>query len=384
MRKETCYTPQLKFNLKVLVITVLFFSMSTVVAQSKTKFKVVLDAGHGGKDYGNVHHGYIEKKIALAVTLKVGEYLSKDSDFDFFYSRKTDVFVELKDRAIQANKQDANLFVSIHCNAAKNYSAFGTETFVMGLSRSSTNLEVAKNENSVILLEEDYKENYKGFDPNRPESLIGLKILQEEYLNQSIELAAFVEDNFKDNLGKKSRGVKQAPLWVLDASYMPGVLIEIGFLSNKVEGEYLNTEKGQNEVAKAIADAIFSYKKQYYKTSSGTKPVVTETVKIEEIPTVVKEDPVQAIIENVKNGIQFKVQLSASSTKIATSPSNFKGLNGVHVEQSGKIYKYLFGSEDSYELAQNKLTEAKNKGFESAFIVAYKDGVKINLSDAIK
>ena len=384
MRKETCYTPQLKFNLKVLVITVLFLSFSNVMAQSKSKFKVVLDAGHGGKDYGNVHHGYIEKKIALAVTLKVGEYLSKDSDFDFFYSRKTDVFVELKDRAIQANKQDANLFVSIHCNAAKNYSAFGTETFVMGLSRSSTNLEVAKNENSVILLEDDYKENYKGFDPNRPESLIGLKILQEEYLNQSIELAAFVEDNFKDNLGKKSRGVKQAPLWVLDASYMPGVLIEIGFLSNKVEGEYLNTEKGQNEVAKAIADAIFSYKKQYYKTSAGTKPVVTETLKVEETPTVVKEDPVQAIIENVKNGIQFKVQLSASSTKIATSPSNFKGLSGVHVEQSGKIYKYLFGSEDSYELAQNKLTEAKNKGFESAFIVAYKDGVKINLSDAIK
>ncbi|MVO08441.1 N-acetylmuramoyl-L-alanine amidase [Flavobacterium sp. TP390] len=384
MRKETCYTPQLKFNLKVLIITVLFLSFSNVMAQSKSKFKVVLDAGHGGKDYGNVHHGYIEKKIALAVTLKVGEYLSKDSDFDFFYSRKTDVFVELKDRAIQANKQDANLFVSIHCNAAKNYSAFGTETFVMGLSRSSTNLEVAKNENSVILLEDDYKENYKGFDPNRPESLIGLKILQEEYLNQSIELAAFVEDNFKDNLGKKSRGVKQAPLWVLDASYMPGVLIEIGFLSNKVEGEYLNTEKGQNEVAKAIADAIFSYKKQYYKTSSGTKPVVTETGRVEETPAVVKEDPVQAIIENVKNGIQFKVQLSASSTKIATSPSNFKGLNGVHVEQSGKIYKYLFGSEDSYELAQNKLTEAKNKGFESAFIVAYKDGVKINLSDAIK
>ena len=384
MRKETCYIPQLKFNFKVLIITVLFLSFSNLMAQSKSKFKVVLDAGHGGKDYGNVHHGYIEKKIALAVTLKVGEYLSKDTDFDFFYSRKTDVFVELKDRAIQANKQDANLFVSIHCNAAKNYSAFGTETFVMGLSRSSTNLEVAKNENSVILLEDDYKENYKGFDPNRPESLIGLKILQEEYLNQSIDLAAFVEDNFKDNLGKKSRGVKQAPLWVLDASYMPGVLIEIGFLSNKVEGEYLNTEKGQNEVAKAIADAIFSYKKQYYKTPSGTKPVVTETVKVEETTTVVKEDPVQAIIENVKNGIQFKVQLSASSTKIATSPSNFKGLNGVHVEQSGKIYKYLFGSEDSYELAQNKLTEAKNKGFESAFIVAYKDGVKINLSDAIK
>ncbi|HJR99968.1 MAG TPA: N-acetylmuramoyl-L-alanine amidase, partial [Flavobacterium sp.] len=294
----------------MLIIIVLFFNTLLSFSQSKPKFKVVLDAGHGGKDYGNVHHGFVEKKIALAVTLKVGEYLSKDSDFDFFYSRRTDVFVELKDRAIRANKEDANLFVSIHCNAAKNYSAFGTETFVMGLSRSATNLDVAKNENSVILLEDDYKENYKGFDPNRPESLIGLKILQEEYLNQSIELAAFVEENFKNGLSKKSRGVKQAPLWVLDASYMPGVLIEIGFLSNKVEGEYLNTEKGQNEMAKAIADAILSYKKQYFKSSSSTSSSTSkvEPIKTEEVATVT-ESAVEAIIDNSKKGIQFKVQL---------------------------------------------------------------------------
>ena len=381
MLKETCYFSIIKNRFKLLIIIVLFLNVSVLFSQSKSKFKVVLDAGHGGKDYGNVHHGFVEKKIALAVTLKVGEYLSKDSDFDFFYSRKTDVFVELKDRAIRANKEDANLFVSIHCNAAKNYSAFGTETFVMGLSRSSTNLEVAKNENSVILLEDDYKENYKGFDPNRPESLIGLKILQEEYLNQSIELAAFVEENFKNGLSKKSRGVKQAPLWVLDASYMPGVLIEIGFLSNKVEGEYLNTEKGQNEVAKAIADAIFSYKKQYYKSSSSS--VKEEPVKTDEVNTVT-ETIVESVIDSPKKGIQFMVQLSASGSKIPTTATNFKGLNGVHVQQSGKIYKYLFGDEDSYEKAQNKLSEAKSKGFESAFIVAYKDGVKINLSDAIK
>lgn len=381
MLKETCYFSIIKNKYKLLIIIALFFNATVLFSQSKSKFKVVLDAGHGGKDYGNVHHGFIEKKIALAVTLKVGEYLSKDSDFDFFYSRKTDVFVELKDRAIRANKEDANLFVSIHCNAAKNYSAFGTETFVMGLSRSSTNLDVAKNENSVILLEDDYKENYKGFDPNRPESLIGLKILQEEYLNQSIELAAFVEENFKNGLSKKSRGVKQAPLWVLDASYMPGVLIEIGFLSNKIEGEYLNTEKGQNEVAKAIADAIFSYKKQYYKTSSTV--VKVEPVKTDEVTSVI-ETIVESVTESPNKGIQFMVQLSASGSKISTTASNFKGLNGVHVQQSGKIYKYLFGDEDSYENAQNKLSEAKSKGFESAFIVAYKDGVKINLSDAIK
>ncbi|WP_317167910.1 N-acetylmuramoyl-L-alanine amidase family protein [Flavobacterium jejuense] len=364
----------------MLIIIVLFFNALFAFSQTRSKFKVVLDAGHGGKDYGNVHHGFVEKKIALAVTLKVGEYLSKDSDFDFFYSRRTDVFVELKDRAIRANKEDANLFVSIHCNAAKNYSAFGTETFVMGLSRSATNLDVAKNENSVILLEDDYKENYKGFDPNRPESLIGLKILQEEYLNQSIELAAFVEENFKNGLSKKSRGVKQAPLWVLDASYMPGVLIEIGFLSNKVEGEYLNTEKGQNEMAKAIADAILSYKKQYFKSGSSVSKV--DLVIKEEVTT--PESIIESVIDNSRKGIQFMVQLSASGSKIATTPSNFKGLNGVHIKQSGKIYKYLFGSEDTYENAQNKLTEAKSKGFESAFIVAYKDGVKINLSDAIK
>lgn len=378
--KTSCFI-SLKKGFKSLLIVLFLFCSGVVLAQSKSKFKVVLDAGHGGKDYGNVHHGFIEKKIALAVTLKVGEYLSKDSDFDFIYSRKTDVFVELKDRAINANKQDADLFVSIHCNAAKNYSAFGTETFVMGLSRSSTNLEVAKNENSVILLEDDYKENYKGFDPNKPESLLGLKILQEEYLNQSIELAGFVEENFKNDLNKKSRGVKQAPLWVLDASYMPGVLIEIGFLSNKVEGSHLNTEEGQNEVAKAIAEAIFSYKKNYYKgfTSNSTIKTTTE-IKKEETPStnVVKE------VKTKDEGIVFKVQLAASSKKIEMNSSNFKGLSELSFEQVGKIYKYFYGNETSYNQAKKKLDEAKEKGYESAFLVAYKDGVKINLSDAIK
>jgi N-acetylmuramoyl-L-alanine amidase len=371
--KTSCFI-SLKNSFKSILIVLFLFSSFGVAAQTKSKFKVVLDAGHGGKDYGNVHHGFIEKKIALAVTLKVGEYLGKDADFDFIFSRKTDVFVELKDRAINANKQDADLFVSIHCNAAKNYSAFGTETFVMGLSRSSTNLEVAKNENSVILLEDDYKENYKGFDPNKPESLLGLKILQEEYLNQSIELAGFVEQNFKNDLSKKSRGVKQAPLWVLDASYMPGVLIEIGFLSNKVEGTYLNTEEGQNEISKAIAEAILSYKKNYFISTTINNSVKT-------ITEVKKEEPV--VIKDLK-GIIFKVQLAASSKKIETIPSNFKGLNELSYDQIGKIYKYFYGSETTYTQAKKKLDEAKEKGYESAFLVAYKDGVKISLSEAIK
>ena len=348
----------------------------TINAQNKTKFKIILDAGHGGKDYGAVYHGNIEKKIALATTLQVGELLDSDKEIEIIYSRKTDVFVELKDRANNANKADADLFVSIHCNGAKNFSAFGTETFVMGLSRSSTNIEVAKNENSVILLEKDYKEKYNGFDPNKPETLIGLKILQEEYLNQSIDLAAKVEENFKGVINRKSRGVKQAPLWVLDASYMPSVLIEIGFISNVEEGKFLNSEQGQAEIAKAIAEGIIAYKKEYYNSNVSLNQPIIENVK-----TVTTE----AVTTPVNNaGIIFKVQLSASSTKIETSASNFKGLQGISREQVGKLYKYFYANENNYEKIKQRLDEAKEKGYTSAFLVAYKDGIKISVSDAIK
>lgn len=365
---------------KVFLLSISFFFTLQINAQTKSKFKIVLDAGHGGKDYGTVYHGNIEKKIALATTLKVGELLDKDSEIEIVYSRKTDVFVELKDRANNANKADADLFVSIHCNGVKNFGPYGTETFVMGLTRSTTNLDVAKSENSVILLEKDYKEKYNGFDPNKPETLIGLKILQEEYLNQSIDLAAKVQENFTNTLNRKDRGVKQAPLWVLDASYMPSVLIEIGFISNVEEGNFLNSDDGQDKVAKAIADAIFAYKKEYYNPSS-TSNVVIESKK-EDIKIINEEKPLVKSISN--KGIVFKVQISASGTKLQTSSSNFKGLNDISVEQSGKLYKYFYGNENSYNEAKLRLSEAKAKGYSSAFLVAYKDGVKISLSEAIK
>ena len=365
---------------KVFLLSISFFFSVQINAQSKSKFKIVLDAGHGGKDYGTVYHGNIEKKIALATTLKVGDLLDKDTEIEIIYSRKTDVFVELKDRANNANKADADLFVSIHCNGVKNFGPYGTETFVMGLTRSTTNLDVAKSENSVILLEKDYKEKYNGFDPNKPETLIGLKILQEEYLNQSIDLAAKVQENFTKTLNRKDRGVKQAPLWVLDASYMPSVLIEIGFISNVEEGNFLNSDEGQDKVAKAIADAIFSYKKEYFNPSSCSNIVVEP--KKEEVKSAKEEKPVVKTVSN--KGIVFKVQISASGTKLETTPSNFKGLNSISVEQSGKLYKYFYGSENSYNEAKLRLDEAKEKGYKSAFLVAYKDGVKISLSEAIK
>jgi N-acetylmuramoyl-L-alanine amidase len=382
MLNKTYNSQDLKKNILLVILSVfsLFFS-SQIIAQNKSKFKIILDAGHGGKDYGAVYHGNIEKKIALAVTLKVGDILEKETDVEVIYSRKTDVFVELKDRANNANKADADLFVSIHCNSAKNFSAFGTETFVMGLARSNTNLEVAKNENSVILLEKDYKEKYNGFDPNKPETLIGLKILQEEYLNQSIDLAAKVEENFKTGLNRKSRGVKQTPLWVLDASYMPGVLIEMGFVSNEEEGRLINSEEGQDDVAKAISSAIVAYKSEYFRPSSGTNN--TQMERKTEVKTI-KEDN-SAINNSVNNkGIVFKVQISASGTKFETTSSNFKGLNNISREQSGKLYKYFYGNENNYEDAKKRVLEAKEKGYPSAYLVAYKDGVKISVSDAIK
>jgi len=361
-------------GVKVLILMLVTSMFQFTNAQYKNKFKIVLDAGHGGKDPGNSYHGYVEKNIALATTLLVGKYLDQYSDIEILYTRKTDVFIDLKDRPKLANENNADLFVSIHCNSVKNLAPFGTETFVMGLNRSSTNLEVAKQENSVILLEKDYKEKYNGFDPNKPETLIGLKILQEEYLDQSIALASIIETKFTKKLKRNSRGVKQSPLWVLDASYMPSVLIELGFLSNKSEGSYLNSANGKEEMAQAIVDAVLEYKKEYFDSSSSEKNYTVSKDKNDTVKTTTTSD----------KGITFKVQIAASGRKLETKSSNFKGLRTISREQEGSLYKYFYGNEDSYDDAQDRLKEAKAKGYSSAFIVAYKDGVKIKLSDAIK
>ena len=359
-------------NIYRILIIILLFSISNEIEAQTNKFKVVLDAGHGGKDSGKNAHGFLEKNIALEITKKVGDILNREKGVNVIYTRKTDVFVELTERANIANKNDADLFVSIHCNSAgKNFAPYGTETFVMGMSRTNLNFDVAKSENSVIFLESDYKEKYNGFDPNKPESLIGLKILQEEYLSQSIELASRIESNFSKKLGRKSRGVKQQPLWVLDASYMPSVLIETGFVTNVEEGKYLNSEKGQNEIADAIANAVLDYKKEFFQENTNNTVIIEET----------KDDKPE--IKLIK-GVVFKVQISASSRKLDTKPSNFKKLSPISREQEGKLYKYFYGEENSYDSAKNKLEEAKSKGYNSAFIVAYKDGVKISVADAIK
>src|SRR6187431_311518 len=350
-------------------------------------FRVTLDAGHGAHDFGAVYSGRVEKNIALAIVLKVGKILESQPKIDVIYTRKTDVFIDLVERANIANRADSHIFVSIHCNANKNTAADGTETYVMGMNKVASNLEAAKKENAVITLEKDYKQKYEGFDPNSPETMIGMTLMQEEYLDNSISLAGKVEDEFA-KLGKKLRhgGVKQAPFMVLHKAYMPRILIETGFISNPTEGDLLNSEEGQNEIAKAIADAIISYKYEFFGDGGaetfGEKPSqilkessgkTTETPEINK--TIIKKDTLGSI---------YKIQLSASTKKLALEPKNFKGLQNVSLVYEDNIYKYLYGETSDYEKAKSQLKEVKSKGFDSAFLIAFKNGKKVSIQEATK
>ena len=386
---------------KVLLTLSFFF----IIAQSfgQSKFKVTLDAGHGDHDYGAVYHGHIEKNITLAVVLKVGKILERNSAIEVIYTRKTDQFIDLVERANIANRADANIFVSIHCNANANNAADGSETYVMGMSKNASNLEAAKRENSVITLEKDYKLKYEGYDPKSPESLIGLTITQEEFLDNSIALAGKIQNYFIDDLGKKSRGVKQAPYMVLHKAYMPRVLIEMGFISNPVEGAKLDSEDGQQEIAESIANAIISYKKEYY-GSSDSDTMIKPSQKIEPVKTVdtivkkpmvktpeVKKPETKTEIKPViktevvsSDAASFKVQLSASGKKLELVPSNFNGLSNISIASEGNLYKYMYGETSNYEEAKRLLSEAKTKGYSSAFLIAFKNGKKVSVQEALK
>ncbi|MFY8068456.1 MAG: N-acetylmuramoyl-L-alanine amidase family protein [Flavobacterium sp.] len=351
-------------NTNYLFLFLLFLNFISVFAQNSGKFKVVLDAGHGGKDPGALKNGVKEKDVVLDVVLKIGKVLEKNKDIEVIYTRKTDVFVELRERANIANKAKANLFISVHCNGVKNTTAKGTETFVMGMSRTDTNLDIAKKENGVIFLEKDYNENYKGFDPNNPETLLGLKILQEEFLDQSISLASEIEKNFVKENNRFSRGVKQQPIWVLDATVMPGVLIELGFVSHPIEGKYLSSDSGKEEMSKSISNAILSYKDNFF---NSTNVAEIENIELKNKNLMTKKE----VNSSKLNGTYYKVQISAGTKKLELKPSNFKGLKNITVEKDKKLYKYFYGEETDYDACKKKLEEAKKKGFTSAYIVTF-------------
>ncbi len=418
-------------------------------------FVVVLDAGHGGHDPGNLGNGYLEKNISLSIVIKVGQLLEAQG-IKVVYTRKDDSFVDLYVRGEIANKADADLFVSVHCDSHDS-DAHGAGTFVLGLHANNQNFEIAKKENSVIYLEDNYESRYAAYDIDSPESIIGLTIMQEEFLDQSIMLAKMMQDNFSTRLERNDRKVKQAGFIVLHQTFMPSVLVETGFLTNKAEGSYLNSSRGQTDMGKAIADAILLYRENISPTQTVTrqatdpvavrnsgeavslgedrqevseevKPAAADEAPVVAVSPVVSEKPEKEVSEpqpGISTGeqlngsgklsdearalaaenkeiaelasegegsvkkpgasarIEFKIQLMASSKDVELKPENFNGLGMLTKEAYKNLFRYLYGSTTIYSEAKKIQSTAKRMGYDTAFIVAYKDGERISVPEAL-
>ena len=337
---------------------------------------IVLDAGHGGKDHGCLGANSREKEIALDVVLQLGEKIATYyPDIRIVYTRKKDVFVPLHERAKIANKAKADLFISIHCNAAGSTKAYGTETYVLGLHRAEDNLDVVKRENSSILMEDNYIQNYDGFDPNSPETHIILSMIQNAYLEQSIRLAYAIEHEFKKSAMNKSRGVKQAGFLVLRNTSMPSVLVELGFLSNAQEERYLVGQKGKVERVNGIFNAFESV---LNKTQTAKSTEVTKATSLKPEPQEKHEAPV--IIFD--NELEYRLQLGSSKKLVETKQGIWKKISDIEVRKEGDIYKYLTGNFKSMEEARKCKQDLEQLGVQDVFLVAYSKGVRIPISKA--
>lgn len=348
------YLNSLFFNLSLTAKGIIMFfalSLSNInELDSQNKFKVVIDAGHGGKDPGRPNQsGIKEKDIVLKIALDLGKKLENSGD-EVIYTRDKDVFLTLRQRAKIANDVDADLFISIHCNAFHDSSVHGSETFVYGLHVSNANFNVAKKENEIIFLDDHYQMDKENYSPTSTESLIGTTLMQEEYLDQSILLASFVQENFTKDLKIKNRGVKQSGFWVLHNTYMPSILIEAGFMTNKKEGDYLNSKKGQAEISNSIYKAIKKYKKaiNYYENN------------------IAQSQNSDIVI--------YKVQIAAGKRKLELKSYNFKGLNDLSRIKQGSLYKYFYSSSKNLTDIKKKKKFARGNGYPNAYIVGFKNG----------
>ena len=351
-------------------------------------FIVVIDAGHGGHDPGAIGKISKEKNINLNVALKVGNLIKNNcDDVKVIYTRSKDVFIPLGRRAEIANNAKADLFISIHTNAlANNRTAKGASTWTLGLAKSDANLEVAKRENSVILYESDYQTRYAGFNPNSAESYIIFEFMQDKYMEQSVHLASLMQKQFRHTCKRLDRGVHQAGFLVLKASAMPSILIELGFISTPEEERYLNSETGATTMAKGIYHAFLNYKREHEIRLTGvSKTVIPTEQKGQEIE---KENDrpvtVQKVAENATNDneITFKIQILTSSKPLAKNDKRLKGLKGVDYYKEKDIYKYTYGASGDY----NKVLRTKRTitaKFKDAFIIAFRDGEKMNGNEAI-
>ncbi len=357
-------------------------------------FTVVIDPGHGGKDPGAIGKRGKEKHINLSVALKLGELIRENcKDVNIVYTRQKDIFVALDKRAQIANNAKADLFISIHTNSvAKGRTVRGTETYTLGLHRTDDNLEVAKKENSVILIESDYEQRYAGFNPNSSESYIIFEFLQDKNMEKSVQLATYIQKQFKTTAKRIDKGVHQAGFLVLRETTMPGVLVELGYISTPDEERFLLTEAGTSALAKSIYQAFVSYKRKYdvSDTKLPAQPQPKETVAAEKpkpaaTQTAPKSKPATkaAPAKSKESKPIFKIQILTSSKKLPANSKQFKGLSPVgHYIEKG-IYKYTYGESQDYNKVARTKKQISSK-FKDAFIIAFKNGEKINVNEAIK
>ena len=411
-----------------LLISILIFPIN--IHAQESRFTVVLDAGHGGHDPGATGSYSKEKDINLAVVLELGSIIEKRfKDVKVVYTRKTDKYLTLQERADVVNDHHADLFICIHTNASPSSAAYGAETYTLGLAKTKSNLDVAMRENSVILLEDDYKSKYKGFDPNSVDSYIMFEFMQDKYIDKSIDFSSIIQKQFVNFSHRSDRGVRQAGFWVLHRSACPSVLVELGFISNPSEERYLNSEKGQNEMASAIFNAFADFKHTYEKKSGikslpvskiepserkadSNKEVTRETVydvpvqkekensiqknetisenivettmkKEKEIPKQVEKKNVNSE-KSISNIVPvFKVQLFATNKKLKPQSAEFKGLKNSDFYYENGFYKYTAGSETEYSKIEKIRNEVLNK-FPQAFIIGFLGNRKLTNSEILK
>lgn len=346
-------------------------------------FVVVIDPGHGGHDPGAIGRISKEKNINLRVALAVGRLIEQNCpDVKVIYTRKRDVFVALDRRAEIANAAKADLFISIHTNSlARNHTTRGASTWTLGLAKSEANLEVAKRENAVILYEDDYKTRYAGFNPNSAESYIIFEYMQDKYMAQSVHLASLMQKEFRSTCKRVDRGVHQAGFLVLRASAMPSVLIELGFISTPAEERYLNSEQGISNLANGIYRAFLTYKQSQGNHQGDVRPLRLAQTAPTSAPEKTETSSTPA--PSTTHHPIFKVQIFASSELLKPTDKRLKGLKGVeHYEEDG-LYKYTYGASDDYNRIARTRRAITGK-FKQAFIIAFKDGKKMDINQAIR
>ena len=369
----------------VLAVAMLVVFATAAFTPLEPSMIVVIDAGHGGKDPGNLGTGRYkisEKDITLDVAKKLAGYIEKNMpDVKVILTRKDDSFPKLNTRVKIANESAADLFISIHCDAFSSPNAWGCGTYVMGMHKTKESLRVAMQENASIYKEDDYATNYDGFDPNDPDTYIALSLRQNIYLDKSLELGSLIQSQFRDRVGRKDRGVRQAGYYVISYTSMPSVLVELGFLTNNEEEDFLISDEGQTYMASALYRALRDYRG--YQSSIELE----EPEEVEEQVEKVKEKKTETspeVSETESMQIAFKVQIASSLIELDNSNPIFQGQQGVEVYISNGQFKYTIGNFKTAKEAHEKKRSLRESGFKGAFVAAFRNGKRIPMSEIPK